>query len=377
MGQKKGTSIKALENIFLKGLILQRNRGLKRFWRLQKISLYALSSWLRRKRTQKRENILAPIAMAYSPTMECNLSCIGCYARDYPRDKELSLKDIDEMLSSAEDIGVFLMIITGGEPLIREGILEILRGHKRLLFLMITNGTLMTEEKARIISDAGNIITVVSIEGSREQTDTRRGIGVYDQVRFAMTHLQNTGALFGFSAMVTSSNFRTLSSDEFIEDMVKGGCALGFYTEYIPIGDDAQWDLVLEGKAREQFRERVLEIRRNKPIMVAHLPDDEYGPEGKCSAVMGGCVHINAQGYVEPCPFTHFAKDNIMESGLNNALRSQFLAQIRASEAVYHRGRLGCALMENRELLEDIATRTGAKSTDIDTIWKFIRKQDN
>jgi MoaA/NifB/PqqE/SkfB family radical SAM enzyme len=372
----KGNSIRTLEGIFLQGIRLQRNGSLKKLWKLQTISRYAITSWLKRRKISGRpprtrgvqggENLLVPVAIAFSPTMRCNLSCVGCYARDYPRDGELSLEAIDSMLGSAERMGVFLLVITGGEPLLRDGILEIFQQHKRLLFLLITNGTLMNDRKADLIGRAGNIITVVSVEGSKEQTDVRRGNGVYDQVAQAMGNLQSAGAAFGFSAMVTRENFETLSSDEFIAEMVNHGCGLGFYTEYIPIGSAAQWELVLEDEERERFRERTLEIRRSKPIMIAHLPDDEYGPDGKCMGVMRGCVHINAQGYVEPCPFTHFASDSIREKGLEEVLRSQFLAQIRLSDAACRRGHLGCALFENREMVEAIAASTGAKPTDLE-----------
>ena len=373
--RKKGTSIRTLEGVFLQGIRLQRNGVLKKLWKLQTISRYAITSWLKRRKisgwpprtrgVRGRENLLVPVAIAFSPTMRCNLSCVGCYARDYPRDGELSLEAIDDILGSAERMGVFLFIVTGGEPLMRDGILEIFQQHKRLLFLLITNGTLMNDSTADLIARAGNIMTMVSLEGSREQTDVRRGNGIYDQVTRAMRYLQDAEAVFGFSAMVTRDNFETLVSDQFIEEMVDCGCALGFYTEYIPVGSAAQWELVLENEEREQFRERILEIRRSKPIMVAHLPDDEYGPDGKCMGVMGGCVHINAQGYVEPCPFTHLASDNIREKGLDEIFHSPFLAQIRSSDAVCRRGRLGCALFENREMVQDIAASTGAKSTDL------------
>jgi len=363
-GNKKRDSLKTFEGIFLQGIRLQRGGVFKKLWRLQTISRHAIGSWLTRRKIQKKKGVLAPIVIAFSPTMRCNLSCKGCYARDYPRDGELSLEEIDNLLRSAEEMGVFLFVITGGEPLMKDGILEIFRRHKRILFLMVTNGKLVDARVARTIGQSGNIMPVVSLEGSKEQTDDRRGHGVYDQVERAMKHLQDAGAVFGFSAMVTRENFEILSGHEFVDEMITRGCALGFYTEYIPIGSDANWDLVLEGEDQKLFRERILQIRRSKPIMVVHLPDDEYGPENKCVAVMGGCVHINSQGYVEPCPFSHFASDNIQEKTLAEALRSPFLAHIRSSDAAVRRGRLGCALFENREMLESIAADTGAASTD-------------
>ncbi len=355
--------INRLDNIFLHGIRLHRHGLIKKLWKLQSVGGNSLASAVKRKWHLKKDGLLVPTAIAFSPTMRCNLSCVGCYARDYPRDNEISMETIEKIFNSAERWGVFIFIITGGEPLMRQGIIDAFKRHKKLLFLMITNGTLMDDETAKEIAEAGNVIPVVSIEGTREQTDARRGDGIYDDVMNSMDCLERQKLLFGFSSTVTIHNFQTLSSDQFIKDMIDKGCSLGFYTEYIPIGDP-KWELMLDGEAQKYFRKRVLEIRKTKPIMVAHLPDDEYGSGRKCKAIESGSFHINSQGFVEPCPFAHFASDNIREKSLEEIFRSRFLAKIRASEAIYRRGPIGCSLLENIDILRDIAKETGAKSTD-------------
>ena len=86
---------------------------------------------------------------------------------------------IDEILSSAEKMGVFLFVITGGEPLMKDGILDIFKKHKNLL--MITNGTLMNENVAREIANARNIIPVVSIESTLDTLPRLKFVGFCDQ----------------------------------------------------------------------------------------------------------------------------------------------------------------------------------------------------
>jgi len=364
---EKDNEIKRLDNIFLQAIRLNRHGLLRKLLKLQSVGGNSIISALKRQWHLKRHGLLVPTAIAFSPTMNCNLSCVGCYAKDYPRNDEIPMEIIEKMFSDAEKWGVFMFVITGGEPLMREGIINTIGKHQKLLFLMITNGTLMDNDIAKEIADAGNIIPVVSIEGNREQTDTRRGDGVYNDVINAMDCLGKQKLLFGFSSTVTSLNFETLSSEQFINDMINEGCSIGFYTEYIPVGD-AEWELMLDDEKRAYFRKRVLEIRKTKPIMVAHLPDDEYGSSHKCKAVESGSFHINAQGFVEPCPFAHFASDNIKDKSLEDVFRSKFLSKIRASEAIYRHGNIGCSLIENIDVLQDIAEKTGAKSTDCSLI---------
>jgi MoaA/NifB/PqqE/SkfB family radical SAM enzyme len=179
-----------------------------------------------------------------------------------------------------------------------------------------------------------------------------------------MRHLKDKGITFGFSAMVANEDFGILGSEQFIDQMTELGCALGFYTEYVPLGSAAKWELVMEEKERGQFRQRILQLRRTKPIILVHLPDDEYDDQGRCKAIIGGSVHVNAEGYVEPRPFAHFASDNIKERHLDQVLQSQFLAGLRSSDAIIRRGRIECALVENREILKHIAAQTGAQPTD-------------
>jgi MoaA/NifB/PqqE/SkfB family radical SAM enzyme len=351
-----------LEDVFFGAIRFRKLSLFRKLLGLRGIGCRALRSAYPRWRRRKK-GLPAPMVIALSPTMRCNLSCEGCYALDYPREDELSLEAIDKVLASAEGMGVLLVVVTGGEPLLKEGILDVFRRHKRLIFLIVTNGMLLDAERASVMARAGNMVPVISTEGYRERTDSRRGEGVYDAVIEAMGHLDKQRSVFGFSVMVTRDNSEIVSSDQFVEEMIDRGCTLGYYTEYIPVGSGADWNLVLEDGQRRVFRSRILALRRSRPIILVHLPDDEYEPDGRCRAVTGGCVHINSQGYVEPCPFAHFASENVKDKSLEEILSSDFLTRLRSSEAVYRRGRIGCALIENMEIMKNVACATGGRPT--------------
>ncbi|WP_243689068.1 radical SAM protein [Geotalea toluenoxydans] len=72
--------------------------------------------------------------------MKCNLSCYGCYAGDYQKSLELSLEEIDSVLTQMKEMGVYFAVISGGEPFFKDDIFEIFRKHSDMAFLVFTHG---------------------------------------------------------------------------------------------------------------------------------------------------------------------------------------------------------------------------------------------
>jgi MoaA/NifB/PqqE/SkfB family radical SAM enzyme len=337
----------------------------KKVWRLRVLRTGLMRSRRRRKRILKKEGLKVPMGIGFSPTMQCNLACAGCYARFYPKENELPAETIAAFLSETETMGVFFYVITGGEPFMRPEMLELYKKYRHSLFLIVTNGTYINKTTAREIADSGNILPMLSIEGTPEQTDQRRGEGVYHNVTESMKLLRENNVLFGFSAVLTGQTASTLGSGAFVDKMIELGCAAGFYNDLIPM-DSADHLLLPEENQRQAFKRRLQRLRKEKPIVLVHLPDDEYNEEGRCLPVLNGAVHINSQGYVEPCPFAHFARENIKTHSFRDILRSPFLEAVRSHPILLkkEKGMIGCSLAGNRELLGEVARQTGAAPTD-------------
>jgi MoaA/NifB/PqqE/SkfB family radical SAM enzyme len=318
----------------------------------------------RHRRQQRRINGAIPSVLAISPTMRCNYDCQGCYSRGRPEDNELSTDELNALLSEAEDLGIHSIVLTGGEPLLRDDMLDLTLRHRRLLFFLITNGSVITPDIARRIARSGNIISLVSIEGFASDTDQRRRPGAHDTSMRAFGHLRKAQAVFGFVATNTSVNSSQLATDEFIDEMVNIGCAVGFFTEYVPCGANPSLDWVLDETARAAFRNRVLEFRRRKPIVLSQFPDDEYGKENRCSGAGGVSLHINSQGDIEPCPFVPVARENVRHGGLLAACQSPFLHAIREQPGLLQRHHYACSLFEHRADLDDLAQQFGARDSE-------------
>lgn len=317
-----------------------------------------------RARLYAQENLVVPPVVIFSPTVRCNLSCAGCYSRDYPMDGEMTPDEIAGLFGQAEQLGVNFFVITGGEPLLRQGLMELLAAYRRLIFLLFTNATLMDRAWAQRVARLGNVAPLLSVEGGEQDTDSRRGKGVYERVAVGMAHLNEAGAFFGFSAMVTRRSAATLGDEAFVDEMVARGCRVGVYSSYVPSGSsaDAEWVPTREEQAR--FRGRVLDLRGRKAMILVHLPDDEFEQGGTCMAAGRGFVHVNAQGYVEPCPFAHWAADSVRTRSLKEALQAPLLAHIRDHPHLLQLPQKGCALFEHEEELRAAAMALGARPTD-------------
>ncbi|MCK4450270.1 MAG: hypothetical protein KAX26_06730, partial [Anaerolineae bacterium] len=142
--------------------------------------------------------------------------------------------------------------------------------------------------------------------------------------------------------------------------MVVLGCSVGFFSEYVPCGPNPRPDWILDEAARASFRQRVLDLRCHKPIVLIQFPHDEYGENNRCRAAGQASLHINSQGDVEPCPFVSIACENIRQGGLIAACQSPFLRTIREHPTLLKRQRFACALFEHRAELGALAQQLAA-----------------
>jgi MoaA/NifB/PqqE/SkfB family radical SAM enzyme len=297
----------------------------------------------------RRLNGNIPLVLGISPTLRCNYNCQGCYALKSPIQDELSSAELNGLLEEAESFGVASVVVTGGEPFLREDLLLTMEKHRKLLFVVVTNGVFLTPAFARRIAQSRNIIILVSVEGFEEETDARRGKGAYRKALQSMKYLKAEDLLYGFAATANTANLEALSSDRFTEEMLNLGCKVGFFTEYIPSGEKPVGNWILNNQEREKLRTKVLELRRKKALVIIQFPHDEYGKHNMCSASGKAFLHINAHGEVEPCPFAPYSCENIREGGLRLAFESAFLRAIRNQPHLMRRNTYACALFEHRD----------------------------
>ena len=228
-----------------------------------------------------------PWILLFDPTSACNLHCKGCWAAEYGNRLNLSFEDMDRIVTEGEELGIHWYMCTGGEPTCRkEDLFKLAEKHQSSVFHLFTNGTLIDQAFCDRVKQLGNMAFFISIEGIGDATDDRRGAGVYDRVMHAMDLMKENGLLFGTSICYTSANYKAVTSDEFMDMLISHGVRFNWYFHYMPIGDGANVNLMLNAEQREYMIHRVREIRGytgGKPIFCIDFQNDgEYIDGSRC-----------------------------------------------------------------------------------------------
>ena len=293
----------------------------------------------------------------FSITGQCNLSCAGCYANLLHRSNrpELSNERISRLLSEARDLGVSIMLIAGGEPLLREGLLDLTAQTPEILFLLFTNATLLDDAVVEKLKAQPHVVPILSLEGDEALTDARRGEGSHATVLNAMQRLKAQHVFFGTSTTLTRDNYDLATSSQHLRDLLKRGARLFYYINYIPVEPGTE-HLQLPGERVQEFEQLLSEYRKTMPCLFIAFPHDEIALGG-CLAAGRGFVHINAYGDVEPCPFSPYSDRNLKQVSLLEAINSPLLRSIRESGVELDETDGRCALWSRQEWVEGLLSR--------------------
>ncbi|HEY0857812.1 MAG TPA: heme d1 biosynthesis radical SAM protein NirJ [Albitalea sp.] len=141
----------------------------------------------------------------------CNLTCKHCYAlsADYDYPNELSSAEVETVMHDLKRFHVPVLILSGGEPLLRPDIFEIAERAKALGFYvgLSTNGTLIDQVMADRIAAQGFDYVGISLDGLRELHDKfRRKQGAFDASLGAVRLLRERGVKIGLRYTMTDMN---------------------------------------------------------------------------------------------------------------------------------------------------------------------------
>ncbi|NLW78218.1 MAG: radical SAM protein [Ruminococcaceae bacterium] len=306
-----------------------------------------------------------PWAILMDPTSACNLGCTGCWAAEYGDQMSMSFEELDSIIEQGKELGTYMYIYSGGEPLVRKkDIIRLCEKHSECMFLAFTNGTLIDEAFADEMLRVKNFAPAISIEGFEEATDARRGAGTYQKVIRAMEILRERKLIYGASLCYTSENTDVIASDAFMDHLIELGNKFAWYFTYMPVGVGSPTELIATAPQREQMYTKIREWRETKPIFTMDFWNDGEYVQG---CIAGGRIymHINAGGDYEPCAFIHYSDSNIRENTLLQALQSPLFMAYMEGQPFNENHLRPCPLLDNQGALADLVHKSGAHSTDL------------
>jgi len=325
---------------------------------MAKFAAASRSASRKRAEASKKGEHIPPFLIA-SITSSCNLHCAGCYSRcnhatvDSAPVAQLTDEEWLKIFDEADELGVSFILLAGGEPLLRRDIIAAAGRKQNILFPIFTNGTFMDEKYFELFDKCRNLVPIMSIEGEREITDTRRGAGVYDKLIANMDELKERDLIFGASVTVTTENIREVSSESFIGSLADRGCKAVIYVEFVPVTEESA-ELAPRDEEREYLRGEIERLRQEHPEMVfVSFPGDEKS-SGGCIAAGRGFFHINSHGGAEPCPFSPYSDINVKTTSVKEALNSKLFRALRDGGVLADDHAGGCVLYEKRAEVEKL-----------------------
>ncbi len=173
-----------------------------------------LSTLNRRGAASGPQRLPGPVVI-WNLIRRCNLTCKHCYSisadKDFPG--ELSTAEIFTVMDDLKDFHVPVLILSGGEPLLRPDIFEISQRAKAMGFYvgLSSNGTLVTQDNIQQIAAVGYDYVGISIDGVRATHDVfRRKQGAYDEAMHGIRLCHEHGIKVGLRFTLTQDNAHEL-----------------------------------------------------------------------------------------------------------------------------------------------------------------------
>lgn len=196
--------------------------------------------------------------VVWNCTRRCNLKCVHCYAQagSAPADDELTTAEAREMIRDLAAFKVPVLLFSGGEPLMRDDILDLVQYAREVGIrpVLSTNGVTISPSLAGRIKDAGVAYVGISLDGVGDTNDAFRGVkGAFDAALRGFESCIAIGQKVGLRLTLTRSNVEDLAGIfDLIEDMgIPRACF--YHLVYSGRGGD----IVEQDLTREQTRAAV------------------------------------------------------------------------------------------------------------------------
>jgi MoaA/NifB/PqqE/SkfB family radical SAM enzyme len=290
----------------------------------------------------------------------CQLRCQGCWVDVEAPRKMLDLDALNRIVREAKKRGNSYFGLLGGEPFLHPQLLDLLAAHPDCYFQIFTNGQLITDEVARELRRVANASPLISIEGTTEVSDERRGRSkVLDRTLAGLEACRRHRLVTGVATSVCQTNF-DLVSEPWLRALIAKGVHYVWFHTYRVVGPHPSPHLALRPEQVLALRRFVVEMRSKLPLILVDAYWDDRG-QALCPMATGVSHHIGPGGDIEPCPIIQFATESVRDGDVFDLMNgSAFLRDFRETAA---RTTRGCIVLERPDLVRELVVRHGARDT--------------
>ncbi len=273
-----------------------------------------------------------PAHPVWEVTTACNLRCIHCHASSgKPKPDELNTEEGIRLLDEIASLREFrMLVLTGGEPLVRRDIFELLGYGKQigLRFVIATNATLLTEEMALRLKSNGVVGLAISLDcaNPEEHNFIRNHPQAYELAMRGIRVTKKAGLALQINFTATKYNMEHLEDTINLANNLGADIMLTYQLVCVGRGQDLE-----EASLRKEENQKLLSLIKNRQRFSSTIIEPVAGPQywpyllkGKnvimskianiffhgCTAGRG-LLYIKANGEVWPCPFIEVPSGNV------------------------------------------------------------------
>ncbi|MBM3707507.1 MAG: radical SAM protein [Actinobacteria bacterium] len=281
----------------------------------------------------------------YEITTRCNLKCIHCHTNGGEGKilnfgNELATDEAKKLIEELAKVKDFRMLVySGGEPLVRKDIFDLLNYSKKAGFINVlaTNATLIEYDTAKQLKKAGVVCVAVSLDSSIPEVHNkiRQNNKAFELAMRGIDAIKKAGILLQINTTAMEYNFKNLKEIIKLTDTL--GAAIMLMYQLVPVGRGcAVKDATLNLNTNEKLIKYLSAAQKDVPFIVETVASPQYWPylmEKKginnnfylrfaekvfhgCSAG-SGLVYIKSNGDVWPCPFLEISAGNVRQKPFN------------------------------------------------------------
>ena len=297
-----------------------------------------------------------PHFVTIAVTYDCQCDCLHCSASEYKKDAEvkqpcLNKQELKNIVRNTIKLGTTSIVFTGGEPLLKKDIYELIRevDRSKAICTIFTNGEYLTEEAVKKLKKSGAFGVFVSLDfadgPSHDQNRAREGI--FLKALEGIKRAQKYGLLTGISTYVTKEKIKNKELDRIMELGKKLNVLEVFIFDVIPVGKlEGEQKCLMDKEDFEwirEFRKRYNE-KSDYPRIIHQtmLTSIAYPCTGEGCPAAVAHMHIRANGDVSPCDFTPVSFGNVRREPLKKIWEEM------SSNELYSKASSVCRLSDGR-----------------------------